>query len=406
LELVMSRPISGHVFRYDGARRSVWRAKYRLPDGRQVKKTLGPAWTARGRPPTGYFTKRTAEAWLRRTLAEAAAGSLFGTVRTGATVADACDEYLRYLERDRQRKPSTLRDYGSIFRNHVRPALGEIALEDLTPKRVERWAAELDPDRRMANRTREKIITVFHGAMERARKLHRLPANPVADVEKPRTASKTDIAVFSPEEVMALVRAADSEQDAAIYLTAAFTGLRQGELVALRWHDVDFHGSAIRVRASYTNGHLTSPKSGKVRSVPMAPQVATALARLGRRGLFTEDDDLVFTGIAGGYLDGSALSKRYRAALERAALRPLRFHDLRHTFGTRLIAKADIRRVQEWMGHADVQTTMRYLHYVPRPQDAALVGEAFEASSTETSGISLPGLESRRLDQSDHAADC
>jgi integrase len=86
----------------------------------------------------------------------------------------------------------------------------------------------------------------------------------------------------------------------------------------------------------------------------------------------------VFAGIVGSYLDGSALSKRYRAALERAALRRLRFHDLRHTFGTRVIGVADIRRVQEWMGHANVQTTMQYLHYVPRPQDAALVGKAFE----------------------------
>jgi integrase len=181
--------------------------------------------------------------------------------------------------------------------------------------------------------------------MERARKLYRLPANPVADVEKPRTATRTNINVFSPEEVMALVRAADSEQDAAIYLTAAFTGLGQGELVALRWRDVDFPGSAIRVRASYTNGHLTSPKSGKVRSVPMAPQVAEALARLGQRELFFDDDHVVFRGVTGGYLDGSALSKRYRAALQRAALRPLRFHDLRHTFGTRVIGVADIRRV-------------------------------------------------------------
>jgi hypothetical protein len=57
-------------------------------------------------------------------------------------------------------------------------------------------------------------------------------------------------------------------------------------------------------------------------------------------------------------------------------LRPLRFHDLRHTFGTRMIAKADIRRVEEWMGHADIQTTMRYLHYVPREEDAQLVAGA------------------------------
>ncbi|MBV9683430.1 MAG: tyrosine-type recombinase/integrase, partial [Solirubrobacterales bacterium] len=89
------------------------------------------------------------------------------------------------------------------------------------------------------------------------------------------------------------------------------------------------------------------------------------------------DDDLVFAGEAGSYLDGSALRRRYAAALRRAGLRPLRFHDLRHTFGTRMIARADIRRVQEWMGHADIQTTMRYLHYAPHAEDAALVAEAF-----------------------------
>src|SRR4051812_24732632 len=118
----------------------------------------------------------------------------------------------------------------------------------------------------------------------------------------------------------------------------------------------------------------------------MAPKVAETLARLSQREFWTGDDDLVFVGITGSYLDGSALSKRYRAALERAALRPLRFHDLRHTFGTRVIGVADIRRVQEWMGHANVQTTMQYLHYVPRPQDAALVGRAFDLGSSGNHG--------------------
>jgi hypothetical protein len=122
-------------------------------------------------------------------------------VRAGATVADACTEYLRYIEQDSQLKPSTLRDYDSIFRNHVLPLLGPILLENLTPERVEHWAAhEIDPDRRLANRTRKKAITVFHGVMERAREL---PENVVADVEKPRTASRTEINVFSPEEIAA-----------------------------------------------------------------------------------------------------------------------------------------------------------------------------------------------------------
>jgi integrase len=117
--------------------------------------------------------------------------------------------------------------------------------------------------------------------------------------------------------------------------------------------------------------------------VPLAPAVARELARLSQRELFIGEDDLVFPGIAGGYLDASALARRYRAALQRADLRPLRFHDLRHTFGTRMIAKADIRRVQEWMGHADVATTMKYLHYVERPDEARLVAEAFSLELQE-----------------------
>jgi hypothetical protein len=85
-----------------------------------------------------------------------------------------------------------------------------------------------------------------------------------------------------------------------------------------------------------------------------------------------------------------------KAALETAGLRSLRFHDLRHTFGTRTIAKADIRRVQEWMGHADVQTTMRYLHYAPRAEDARLVAEAFEVD--EIGGVDADLRKAERAD--------
>jgi integrase len=80
-------------------------------------------------------------------------------------------------------------------------------------------------------------------------------------------------------------------------------------------------------------GKLTTPKSGKLRSVPLAPDVAGVLARLATRDVWRGDDDLVFPGVAGAHLDASALSRRYKAALRRAGLRPLRFHDLRHTFG-------------------------------------------------------------------------
>jgi integrase len=357
----------------------VWYAKYRLPDDRQVQKKLGPAWTGRGRPPAGFFTKRLAEDWLRDVLHDAARGTLVGQVRTGATFADAAAEWLRYIEVDRARKPSTIAGYRVIVRAHLLPAFGEMPIESISTPVIEQWLAGLGG----AASSRTKSLVLLHGILKRAKKVWGLTANPVAEVEKPPLKRTGEIQVFSPEEVLALVRAASNELDAAIYLTAAFTGLRMGELLALCWRDVDFTGAVVRVRASYAAGALTSPKSGKVRAVPMAPDVASALAQLGRQSDFVGADDLVFPGPTGSHLDGSGLRKRYKAALAAAGLRQLRFHDLRHTFGTRMIAKADIRRVQEWMGHADIQTTMRYLHYAPRSEDARLVAEAFSVAGAD-----------------------
>lgn len=372
----LSRPVSGHVFRVERQRGPVWYAKYRLPDGRQVQKKLGPAWTKRGRPADGYFTKQTAQAQLDQILDEIRRGLHAGMVRTGATFQQAADEYLRYIEEDRARKPSTVAGYRALVRAQLLPAFGRLSVESITTPMVESWITGLE----VAPATRTKAYVLMGGIMKRARKVYGLPFNPVTDVEKPPAPTASgDIEVFSPEEVVALVDAAASEQDAAIYLTAAFSGLRRGELIALRWRDVDIEGSTIRVRASYSDGALATPKSGKVRSVPMAPNVAETLTNLRQRPLWTADDDLVFVGRTGTFLDGRALRRRYQDALDRAGLRRLRFHDLRHTFGTRVIAKADIRRVQEWMGHADVKTTMRYLHYAPRKDDAALVASAFDA---------------------------
>jgi integrase len=379
-ELSAGRPPSGHVFRVERKGGPAWFAKYRLPDGRQVQKKIGSAWTERGRPPAGYFTKRTAEDWLRVVLYEARRGTLPRLVKTGAIFADAAAEWLRPVEHDRRRKPSTIASYQTIVRYHLLPEFGELAVEAITPAMIERWLASVEGS---AN-TRRKALVLMHGVFQRARNVWGLPANPVAEVEKPPLEHSGDIQVYSPEEVWAPVRAAASEQDAAIYLTAAFTGLRRGELLALRRRDVDFAGSVIRVRTSYSGGALTTPKSGKIRSVPMAPVVAEALAKLGTRERWVVEDDLVFPGAVGSFLDARALVRRYDTALRHAGLRRLRFHDLRHTSGTRMIAKADIRRVQVWMGHADIQTTMKYLHYSPREEDARLVAEAFQLPAAAT----------------------
>ena len=112
-------------------------------------------------------------------------------------------------------------------------------------------------------------------------------------------------------------------------------------------------------RASCANGFTTTPKSGKVRSAPLVEAAAEWLARLDRARASHDDGALVFSEAHGGHLSDDRLRWRYGKALERAGLRPLRFHDLRYTFGTLAITRADIVEVQAWMGHADVKTTVR-----------------------------------------------
>src|SRR2546421_1301219 len=164
---------------------------------------------------------------------------------------------------------------------------GPDPVESITTEDIERWKTTLIAERRLSNRTLQKYLVVLNGIFKHAVKVWRLPRNPAAEVERPRLTRPAAIDVFSREEVMALVRAAENEQDAAIFLTAAFTGLRQGELLALRWRDIDFELELIRVRSNYTHGREGSPKSGRERAVPMMAEVAQVLARLGQRERFT-----------------------------------------------------------------------------------------------------------------------
>jgi integrase len=379
-----TRPASGHVYRRARARGDQWYVKYRLPNGRQVQKRLGAAWTSRGRPADGYYTKATAEAELRRILAAADRGELGGTARTGATFADAADEWLRFVEHEGGRrgpvKPTTLSGYRSAARQ-LKKKFGDTRLEQVTPAAVEAWRRGLLEEGQLSRRSINKMTTNLHGIFVRAGKVWGIP-NPVA-LEGLADPPAGRLDFYSSEEVYALARAADelaretlkepergkradaqiATQDGALFITAAFTGLRRGELVALRWRDVDFEHATIRVEESYSAGHLTRPKSNQSRSVPMVPQVAELLARVGQRETFTNLDDRVFVGKDGAYLDASALRRRYKKAQARAGLRELRFHDLRHVFGSLMINHASIVEVQEWMGHADIDTTRRYLHY-------------------------------------------
>ena len=141
-------------------------------------------------------------------------------------------------------------------------------------------------------RTAEKLLMIVRAILAHARSRGWIDHDPTAGIERQQVRYSGDYDFYGREEIDALVRAAATEQDGAIYLTAAMTGLRRGELVALRWRDIDFSGQAIRVRTNYSFGELVTPKSGKVRSVPMIPEVAQAIARLGQRDHFTGDRTL------------------------------------------------------------------------------------------------------------------
>jgi integrase len=123
----------------------------------------------------------------------------------------------------------------------------------------------------------------------------------------------------------------------------------------------------------------------------MVPQVADVPARFSQLEQATGDDDLIFPGDFDTYLDGSALRRRFVAAQQRAGLRPIRFHDLCHTFGTMAVRGAElIVELQAWLGHPEVRTTMRYTHYRERKDAGERSAAAF---TTGAENAQLVGTE-------------
>jgi integrase len=211
--------------------------------------------------------------------------------------------------------------------------------------------------------------------------------NPVRLVKLPSVEGSEDIRFLTETELWSLTDAvADGpyrQIDRALYLTSAMAGLRQGELCALRWQDVDWTAGRIRVRQNYVLGEIGTPKSRRSsRSVPMADTVGRELDELSK---LTGDGELVFPDpLTGGYLDKAAIKRRYRRAARAAKLPDThKFHDLRHTFGTLCAANGvPMRTLQEWMGHRDFATTQIYADYAPSAHEAALIEQAFGGRGT------------------------
>jgi integrase len=374
--------VSGNVRLVKRSRTAdAWYLKYRLPSGRQVQKKLGPAWTERGNPRAGYYTRRMAQAELDAILTDARRGEIPEPEnRAGKTFGDAVAEWLRYCQNDKARRASTLRDYRNTAAGSLLPEFGaETPLEEITTDRVEVFRSRILGEDRLSRRTVQKQLVLLSGVFKRAKALRWVESNPVDAVERVSVARSGEFNVLSAAEVDAVAAKAGGIFGAAI-LVAAYTGLRTGELRALRWRHVSFSNSAIRVQRNMpAGGEEDSPKSGKVRSVPLMDDAARELDRLSRREKFVGPDDVVFCGPDGGMLGEDALRKALYKALAEAGVDrkafPARggftFHDLRHTFGTLAAQVWPLHDVQAFMGHADIQTTMRYAHHVPK-RDAAI----------------------------------
>lgn len=366
------------LVRVDSTGRETWYGKWRV-GGSQVKRRLG---IKRAPGSSTGLTAREAEAALRRAIEETATRLL---VHERLDFSEVAERYILHIEGVLRRKPTTVADYTSMVQRHLGPFFGGRSIDSIGVECVAAYIkAKLQQG--LSPKTVSNQLNLAHAVFEHAIRRGWASVNPVALADRPRgKARDPDIRFLTSDEVDSLLAAVPPDHlgstDRALYLTAAYTGLRQGELAALRWRDVDRSAGVIRVRRNYTRGRFGTPKSRRsVRAVPIAKRVAVELENRLAGSRHGGDDDLVFGHPNSGQpYDASRMRKRFKDALKLAGIRPVRFHDLRHTFGTRMAAAgAPLRAIQEWMGHCDYTTTLIYADYAPDPsQGTAWAERAF-----------------------------
>jgi integrase len=299
------------------------------------------------------------------------------------TIEDAGDELSRTLEM-RGRKKSHRMTVASDLRNHIVPFFAGREIAKIEPRDIERYIAA--KRKTLAIKTIRNHVNTMHSIFEIAMRRGWCQRNPVKLAERPvLRKTETRIQFLGPAELERLLAVSYPDDawgavEPTLYLTAAMTGLRQGELLGLRWRDVDFEAKRVRVVSPFVRGEFGDPKSaGSGRSVPMAERVAQELAALRERSSYAAAGDLVFCHPESGHpLDRSKLIRRFKEAIARADVPPITFHELRHTFGTRMAAAGvPLRTIQHWMGHEDAKTTQIYAHYQPSEHEVELVERAF-----------------------------
>ena len=289
-------------------------------------------------------------------------------------------------------RPTTYERYEQIVRIHIRPALGAMKLKNLAPVHVRGLYRE-KLEAGLSARTVQYIHVTLHKALKQAVQDGLIPRN-TTEAVKPPQVRREEIRPLSAEQVKVLLETACGDRLEALFVLAIHTGLRQGELLGLKWEDVDLEDGTLRVRRTLATAkggpRLMAPKTkSSRRSVKLTQGAMDALRshlkgqlqEIDMAGSLWQENGLVFASEIGEFLDRRYLtSRRFKALLKRAQLLEIRFHDLRHTCATLLLSSnVNPKIVSEMLGHATIAITLdTYSHVLPnmRDQAAAAMEEA------------------------------
>jgi integrase len=303
------------------------------------------------------------------------------------TIPEVSARYLRAPAKGgKPRKPSTVENLESEVRCHLAPFFADRPVDRIDADDVADLIATLEA-KGLSPKTIRNVIGTLSALFNFAKAPRRRWAthNPCDGAELPEIQETDEIRFLTFAELDKLIDHARhgmyQEIDRVLYRVAAMTGLRLGELLALRWRDVDWIAGVIRVRRNYVRGRYGTPKSRRSsRAVPMADIVGGVLDRLFQTSASQGDDDHVFAHpTTGRAIPKANVTRRLHKALEDAGLDKTHvFHDLRHTFGTTMAASGvPMRTLQEWMGHKHISTTERYADYAPRASEGEMISQAF-----------------------------
>ena len=286
-------------------------------------------------------------------------------------------EWLQTVKMGDGTSASTLARYDQVVRVHIIPALGRIKLTALTPRDVQLLVSHLRKS--VAPASVVKIHGVLRNALADAERMDLVPRN-VAKSVRSATLSRTERRALTPVEASKLLGELEGDRLAGVFVVALSTGLRRGELLGLRWRDVDLPGRTLFVRQALQriDGQLrfVPPKTHRsARAVPLS-QLATAAISAQRAkqaedrllvGPAWVDNDLVFASQLGTPLEPRNVNRRFDAARTAAGLDWVRLHDLRHAFATFLLDQGEeMRTVMDLLGHSTIRLTAdTYGHVLP-----------------------------------------